>query len=287
MKPFIRNLIPLLFIGLVSNVYSQNDVTWYKIQQIGKGIWRIDDHGTDNIYVVEGEEKALIVDTGMGSADLVKTIRKVTGKPVIVVNTHAHPDHSGGNYQFEKIYLHEADREAAIQYASSEQRERIGATMMGGQAPAEHEKFKGEIFDPEIISVSEGYTFQLGNRVIEVMETPGHTPGSICLLDKSTKTLFSGDNNNSLVWLFLDGCLPLSKYLKTLEKQASRFEEFSIVCPGHGVPVANVFISDQINCVKSILDGTCKSEPYQSFAGNARLCRAGSAAVAFNPDNLD
>lgn len=118
------------------------------------------------------------------------------------------------------------------------------------------------------------------------METPGHTPGSICLLDIDNELLFSGDNNNMLVWLFLGGCTPLHEYLETLEKQQRRLAEFETLFPGHGPPMAADFINDQVACVKAILDGTCESRPYESFAGNAMICTWGRASVAYNPDNL-
>ena len=123
-------------------------------------------------------------------------------------------------------------------------------------------------------------------RELELIEVPGHTPGSICLLDRNLRTLFTGDNNNSLVWLFLDGCMPLEIYLQSLEHLMSRAEEFDTLMPGHGVPLESDFIGEQIICIKNILDGSCEGETYESFAGPALICYYKRAGVAFNPDNL-
>lgn len=98
--------------------------------------------------------------------------------------------------------------------------------------------------------------------------------------------LFSGDNNNTLVWLFLHECLPLHDYLTTLEKLGRRIGEFDTMFPGHGIPKPAGFINDQISCVKSILDGNCESIEYKSFAGDGLMCTYGQASVAYNPDNL-
>ena len=273
----------ILFLGVTTAVSAQN---WYTVTELAPKTWLIDDNGADNMYLVEGSKKALLIDTGLGAADLVATIQKITDKPVIVVNTHGHPDHSGANYQFDKIYMYKADIEAAKMYSSVEQRKNAGEAMQGGHKPADSELYKGEFKNPEYTAVSEGFEFDLGGRVIRVMETPGHTPGSICLLDVQNKMLFSGDTNNGLVWLFLQNCLPLSQYRKTLEKQVSRLAEFSVIYPGHGPAMDSSFIKDQLECVKSILNGTCDSQPYESFAGNARICSFGNASVAFNPENL-
>jgi glyoxylase-like metal-dependent hydrolase (beta-lactamase superfamily II) len=118
------------------------------------------------------------------------------------------------------------------------------------------------------------------------METPGHTPGSNCLLDVKSKVLFSGDNNNTHVWLFLEGCSPLSDYLKTLEKQISRFDEYTTLYMGHGPAMEISFIKDQAICIRLILNGTCNPIPYESFAGTASQCSSGQATVAFSPKNL-
>ncbi len=262
------------------------DEPWFSVKEIGKGVWLISDHGADNIYLVEGKDSAILIDTGLGVADLRATVRKITGKPLIVVNTHGHPDHSGSNYQFEIVYMHPADIEAAKQFNIPEARARSSGNMLQGNTPREEEKFHGKPFDTRYIPVTEGHVFNLSDRRIQVMETPGHTPGSICFLDVENKILFSGDNNNGLVWLFLENCTPLHKYLETLQKQQKRISEFTTLMPGHGEPVSSDFINDQIACVKSILDGTCQAKEYKSFAGNAMICSYGRASVAYRPDNL-
>lgn len=271
------------FILLYNQAFAQN---WFEIKEVMPKTWVIGDNGSDNIYLVEGSQKVLLIDTGLGAADLAGAVKKLTGKPLFVVNTHAHPDHSGSNYQFGKIYMHKADIEAAKMYSSAEARKNVGGSMLNGQKPGEADIYKGNEKTSEYIAVSEGYEFDLGDRIINVMETPGHTPGSICLLDVKNKVLFSGDNNNTHVWLFLEGCSPLSDYLKTLEKQISHFDEYTTLYPGHGPAMERSFIKDQAECVKQILNGTCKPIPYESFAGAASQCSYGQATVAFNPGNL-
>jgi glyoxylase-like metal-dependent hydrolase (beta-lactamase superfamily II) len=98
--------------------------------------------------------------------------------------------------------------------------------------------------------------------------------------------LFTGDNNNTIVWLFLDGCLPLESYLHTLEKVQRRSKDFTMLLPGHGEPLDNEFIDEQIVCARNILSGECKGEPYKTFAGDAKICYYKRAGIAFDPDNL-
>jgi hydroxyacylglutathione hydrolase len=278
----------LLLTALVlfpSMAVCQQDSSWFTVKEVAKDVWQINDRGP-NIYLIIGRDSAMVVDTGNGAADLAGQIQKMTDKPLIVLNTHGHGDHTGANYQFEKVYVHEADLEAAAASGTSERAKSILENLPGAEKPQVGERFNGRPFNTKMILVTDGDLFNLGDRWIKVIETPGHTPGSICLLDISNKLLFSGDNNNGLVWLWLPGCLPLSKYLTTLEKQVENMSEFTTIFPGHGDPMPAEFILDQVACVKSILNGTCQSKPYEHYSGNVRVCAFGNAQVAFNPENL-
>jgi hydroxyacylglutathione hydrolase len=262
--------------------------SWFTSTKIADGVWRIDDNGSDNMYLVEGRDKALLIDTGLGTAKLADYVKTVTAKPLVVVNTHGHPDHAGANYQFKTVYVHPADAAAARQVASPAARARsLRAAAAGKRAPdmvtAEEAEKAGEA---ELLPVKDGFIFDLGGRKLEVIETPGHTPGEIVLLDAANKQLFTGDNDNGLVWLFLPNCLPLDVYLQSLQKLQKRSAEFTTIYPGHGTPLPASFIGEQVQCVESILDGSCQAEPYKSFAGSALSCKRGSSTVAFDPKNL-
>ncbi|HVN57657.1 MAG TPA: MBL fold metallo-hydrolase [Bacteroidales bacterium] len=250
------------------------------------GVFRIDDHGAVNVYLVVGKDSALVIDTGMGNADLVSTVEKLTKKPLIVVNTHGHPDHTGANYQFKKIYIHPYDINDAVANNDPEKRRQAASVMQAGAKPTESELFKGKPEQTRLVPVRDGYIFRLGDRNLKVIETPGHTAGEIVILDIENKLLFAGDNDNTLVWLFLPDCKPLHEYLASLIKLQGMRNEFTTILPGHGIARSSDFIDDQVKCVKGILDGSLKTEPYKSFAGEAMMATFGKASVAFNPKNL-
>jgi hydroxyacylglutathione hydrolase len=266
--------------------FGQSVSSWFSYKELEKNVWVIDDHRAVNVYLVIGSDSSLVVDTGMGVADLHALISKLTDKPLIVVNTHGHSDHAGANYQFAKVYIHPSDSSDARECNLPDNRIKAAENMLRGASPSKDDLYKKTPLHTKMIPLHEGHRFNLGDRFIEVIETPGHTPGSICLLDSKNKLLFSGDNNNTLIWLFLNGCSPLHDYLKILEKLRYRISEFTTMFPGHGIPKPSDFINDQIICVKSILDKTCKPEEYKSFAGNALMCTYGRASVAYNPNNL-
>ncbi len=262
--------------------------SWFTARKVADGTWCISDHGSDNIYLAEGTEKALLIDTGLGVAKLNTFIKTLTSLPVIVVNTHGHPDHAGGNYQFKSVYAHPLEFEIIKQTGTEESRKRMSRNMVRGAPAADMVPMEEVLKMPaaELLPVKDGQVFDLGGRRIEVITTPGHTPGEIVLLDPAKRIVFSGDNDNVLVWLFLPTCTPLEVYLESLKKLQKRGGEFDTIMPGHGLPLPGRFVGEQITCVERILDGTCKGEPYKSFAGEALVCRYESASVAFDPNNL-
>jgi hydroxyacylglutathione hydrolase len=279
-----------LFLGISGFINGQAPApsSWFKATLVAPNVWCIDDHGADNMYLVIGSDSALLIDTGLGAANLRDYVKSITGLPLIILNTHGHPDHAGANYQFETVYAHPADFPSINFFSSPQVRKSMGRSMLGGASVPENELFTDTLnLKPVLLKpVQEGYVFRLGGRSLEVISVPGHTPGGICLLDQEHKILFSGDNNNTLVWLHIQGCLPLETYLKSLEKLNARVNEFTTLMPGHGTPIESSFVGEQISCLKSILDGSCEAKPYESFAGNGMVCTYKRAMVAYNPENL-
>lgn len=261
---------------------------WFKTHCIAEGVWCIEDHGIDNFYLVQGKEKALLIDTGTGVANIRAYVQSLTSLPILVVNTHGHPDHAGGNFQFDSVFAHPADwdmiRKVNTTSSHREWRDRVFK---------ENPEMKPFLL-PEALStrdfllkpIREGDLFDLGERRIQVIETPGHTPGSICLWDSTGGLLFTGDNNNRIVWLFLEGALTVEGYLKTLERLVERANRIQKILPGHGEPLDGEFIQEQIQCAQQILRGECHGEPYHTFAGDAVLCSYMRAGIAFDPKRV-
>lgn len=251
---------------IAANISAQQKEACYQHFKEAENVYRIVENKTVNIYLVEGKDSALVIDTGYGTGDLLEYIKTLTNLPLIVLNTHGHGDHCLGNGQFLKIYAHTKDFQMIENSLES----------------------KGISKLPELISVKEGYVFNLGGRKLEVIEVPGHTSGSICLLDSENKILFAGDNTNKIVWLFLKECLPLEVYLKSLEKVEKHINDYDIIMPGHNEPLAKDFIYEQITCVKNILEGKCQAVPYNysPMTAGSMLCKFKSSEVAYDPENL-
>ena len=254
--------------GIASAVLGQAADSCYQAFKEGDGLWRIVENKTVNIYVVEGEDSALVIDTGYGTGDLKTFIGTLTDLPLIVVNTHGHGDHVRGDYQFPRIYVHPNDF----------------VLLKSSFGSGEGEK----MICPPLIPIREDHRFDLGGRNLEVMEVPGHTSGSICLFDKKNKVIFAGDHINAVVWLFLDVCLPLETYQKSLKKVEARLSDFDVIMPGHNEPLEAAYLNELITGVGSILDGACSSVPYDyaPITKGSLMCTYKRANIAYDPKKL-
>lgn len=141
-------------------------------------------------YLVLGEERALLVDTGMGVGSIKEVVDQLTTLPVTVINTHGHPDHAGGNAEFAPALMCPAEFDVYEKMATKEFRIDDVGHMPGGAKAVEKLQPTG----PAPVPVADGEIIDLGGRTLKVIFTPGHTHGSICVYDEKTGALFTGDN---------------------------------------------------------------------------------------------
>ena len=172
------------------------------IKEVKPGIFLMDEAHEATGYLVIGEKKACMIDTMNGYNNLNETARKLTDKPVVVVNTHGHPDHIFGNVFFSEAYMNPADLDLARSFVESPEYRKILKEQ--------------NLSFPPFRNILPGDVIDLGGRTLEVFSLPGHTPGSILLLLKEDRILFTGDAVNHHLWMQLDGCLSISDYVKEL-----------------------------------------------------------------------
>lgn len=191
----------------------------YKAEKISCGLWRIVDSKQCCIYLIEGENCALAVDTGMSESSLLSFIKTLTDKPVDLVLTHAHIDHMYHAEEFEKVYIHEKER---INYAKNSQRLMdLGALLL---------KVKRKNYQVNrYIPVADGEEIDLGGVKIKCIGAFGHTPGSMLLIDETHKAVICGDavGSGSGVWMFLPDCISVNEYKNSLEKTLKNLEPYN------------------------------------------------------------
>ena len=135
------------------------------------------------------------------------------------------------------------------------------------------------------------HAFDLGGRTLEVVSLPGHSPASICLLDRQARRLFSGDSIHSgTVWLHLRDSLPLGRFLNNLRRVRDLSGAFDHILPAHGdlgaLPLPGHTLDDLIAGIERILGGEVVGREEHTFAGDGLRCDFGLCSVIYRPDRL-
>ena len=192
--------------------------------QMNEDTWRIEDGGV-RCFLLKGTDQALLIDTGMNIHHIREKAEALAGLPVLLLNTHADRDHIGCNEAFDEFYMHPDD---GAQYRESGK---------GGR----------------LIPVRDGDEIDLGNRKLRMIHLPGHTPGSIAVLDISRRVLISGDPVQEHGRIFMFGVhRNMTDYIASLEKLEKMRPEFDEIWPSHAdLPLAK-------DCIKRLHDGAVK-----------------------------
>lgn len=234
-----------------------------KVFRITDWLYCIKDVKSVNKYLIIGDKKALLFDTGFGFEDFRPLIRQITALPLLVVNSHADCDHAYGNYLFDKVYLSVHD------YAALKALERKDFKMKqlqyrlnkpGSCVAAEivPDWMDHSVYECEYCLIDHGDTFDLGGRKLEVLAVPGHTTGSIALLDRASRSLFSGDSvmkYNVYYYRSRDERRsdPLYVYYNSLKSLWSHREWSRHIFPGHGLyNLDNSIIEDHLRNIEGI-----------------------------------
>ncbi len=270
-----------------------NIINGYRTQKMAENIYAIDEFGIDLMYLVLGQDKAMLVDTGAGIGKLKNVVEVFTEKPVFVVNTHGHMDHAMGNYEFSECYMNEKDLFLiSPEYVTDERWKNFcEKTVREPYYDGPDLKNANLRLPQKLKPVEGGNKFDLGGYQYEVLETPGHTPGSIVLLDSENRILIAGDSIVSTpILIFEDYSTTVEEYYKGLLKLLERENEFDLILPGHFLrPIGKTYLHDLIKCAEKILDGTVESEIVDfSHMSSEKAIKGmyGNASIVYNEKHI-
>lgn len=228
----------------------------YKITELSEHITQLTDATGVFLFLVQGTDKAVLIDTGVGFSSLRETVEKLTRLPVSVILTHAHGDHAGGVAAFDEVYLHPADK-ALLKEQGMDMRMEYAAACMPPKTELSKEDFIPEcVPDKEILSLSDGQEFQLGGITLKMIHVPGHTEGSCCVLFQEERSILFGDACNANTLLLWGGSI--SGYKKSLAYLGTYREGFDKVYYSHG-PAAEgpaCSLEDNLELCDRIMAGT-------------------------------
>lgn len=232
---------------------------FFKASKIFDNVTLISGLGGEQCYLVEGEKKALLIDGLSGVGSLKSFVRELTDLPVQIVNTHGHVDHCGANFEYGECLIHPAD--IRLMYDHSDPLMRLNFARSGAMfRPLPVEPTLEDVIPPRAVKtfpVFDGNSLDLGGVTLEVIGVPGHSFGTIVLLDRARRVVYSGNACNANTLLFLEGSASIEEYRESLLHFKSFQPEFDGMYGGHGPgPVPNTIIDEAIELCEEILKGT-------------------------------
>jgi glyoxylase-like metal-dependent hydrolase (beta-lactamase superfamily II) len=216
---------------------------WFEVYKPAPGVLAIyEPHQWEETisYLIIGEKRALLFDTGMGISDIEKVTAELTRLPITVLNSHTHPDHVGGNWEFDDVEGMDTDYTRANAKGSREAaQQEIAQGHICGSLPPRFDP-KQYVTRPWKIKsyIHDGSQIKLGGRTIEVLAIPGHTPDSIALLDRANGLLFTGDTYYPAT-IYLEGAgTDLDAYGASVKRLAALAPKLKLALGAHNIPVA-------------------------------------------------
>jgi glyoxylase-like metal-dependent hydrolase (beta-lactamase superfamily II) len=263
------------------NIKQEDWSKVYTSKLLAPGVWQIDDFGgfisNENMYLIEGKDKALLFDTGMGKGDLAAYVKTLTKLPVDLAITHGNRDHFMQMDQFKE----------SIVYMS-----KLDIT-----------RYPTEFITPKIHWIKDGDVIDIGaGRSFEIIELPGHTMGCVVFLDRKNKIAITGDgiSSGSMVYMFGTACTALDEYLAGLKKAEEKLKDLDslTLLVGHyyqqktpltGTAGKQLF-TDMRMLSEKVLSGEIVGKSEYTLRGETKteLKQAyyGLAGLWYNPNNM-
>ncbi len=201
----------------------------YIATEIYDNVWSIDQQDMVRCFLILGSHTALLIDSCAEQAPLNELVAAITTLPVKLVHTHCDPDHTAASNLFEDLYMHPSE------FGLMRSKWDVG-------------------INPK--AVREGEVFELGGRQLEVVLIPGHTPGSIALLDRQNKILIIGDSVSAAnIYMFGPG-RNMAAYIDSMQRIYNMRDAYDMILPSHGrMPLGAEVIPQLIATAQKLMQG--------------------------------
>lgn len=240
---------------------------WFDIREVEPGVFAIlEPHQFQEVvsYLIVGTAKALLFDTGLGMMPIRPVVEQLTALPVEVLNSHTHYDHTGGNAEFDRILALESP------YTRANMAGFPHADLAGEVAPESFCQGPPSGLDTAVYHtrswssvrmVADGDSVDLGGRVLEILQVPGHTPDAIALLDRERGLLWTGDTYyEGTLWLYVPET-DLDGYDSSLTRLAALARSLKRLLPAHNTATADpARLGQALAAVRQVRAGGLKGE---------------------------
>ncbi len=200
--------------------------------KVADDFYIFEDNEIVRAFLIIGTEKALLVDTTQGTGGSLKEcVTKITDKEIFLVNTHADQDHIAMNHEFGPTHIHPS--EFAYFYTTNGNNKDLKAEPL----------WEGDIID-------------IGGRSFEVILIPGHTYGSIALLDKQNRILIAGDSVSATPIFLFGDMRDINAYIASMQKLVDIMDLYDEIYPSHGeCPLPSHVVTKMLDGAKKVAAG--------------------------------
>lgn len=206
----------------------------FKTESVSDRIIRIHALSSELMYLVVGDKRAALLDTGSGIGSLKTCVEQLTELPVTVLLTHGHVDHAMGAAEFDQVYMNRKDDYIYLQHGDKEFRKFSLSLVAPGVEATEADLIPTRDVNT-LRDMKGGDVFDLGGVHVEVYDCPGHTRGSVVFLLPEERTVLLGDACNEFTFLFDDYSTTVTEYQQSLEKlDAQLAGKYDRVLLSHG-----------------------------------------------------
>lgn len=270
---------------------------YFKAEKVSPSITKIIDLTGVFVYLVEGTERAVLIDSGTGIGNLYEFVRSLTSKPLSVILTHGHCDHAGGAAEFDDVYLNKKDWELVSCHAVVENKTDYAKFVMGEA----YEQVQMEDVCPDrtkkYLPLEDGELFELGGVTLEMVAVPGHTAGMTCVLFREERSILFGDACNPNVFLWDAESLSVEEYRESLKVLKRMEDRYDTVYLSHGSTVIDKAVLDgNIKVCEEIMNGEADNCPYAFMGHSLFLAKklneqqeradGGIGNIVYNPDKI-
>lgn len=246
-------------------------MNFFTSTKISPRITRIRDIAGVFEYLVEGNERALLLDTGHGIGNIKEYVDKLTSKPYSVVLTHGHIDHANGAALFDEVYMNEKDLDLykahsnlQFRYEHAQSHKELKDISIDNYIPPRELPF---------LPLEDQQVFDLGAIHVKMIAAPGHTQGMMMALIEEERVILFGDGCGNQVLLFDEYASNVSEYLKTLKYIKTYEDYYDRIIRNHTSGESNKILLDNvIECCKIILSDTDAKTP--TYFGDTKLFSA-------------
>lgn len=230
-------------------------MNYFTCEKLTERVTRIKDILGVAIYLVEGERRACVIDTGHGLGNLRAYVETLTDKPTFVLLTHGHIDHANGAALWDEVYMNRLEQEIYREHSSVEMRRKhFAESPLTRDIPAEE---YNPVRVAPFLPLEDKQVFDLGGITLQAIFTPGHTPGMTMILIREERMILFGDGCGLQVLLCFASSSPVSEYLRVLEYLKTYEPQYDRIIRNHGsCESPKELLDNVIACCRDILAGS-------------------------------